>query len=118
MFFLMFQAQQLAYGWIVLFFRAVTCVEAIKHVDVISILPHSAPAVISLNYVGAALEVAVDKANQRYAGKLTANLTLLHGRKNANCDEEESVVIDMLPQYYYRQFQTDSCAVIIGSRKC
>ena len=88
-----------------------------RHLNVISILPFNPSAVVSLNYVGAALEIAVEKANVKYADQLITNLTLLYARKDASCEEEEAVVIDRLAPYYYRELPNDHCAIIIGGRK-
>lgn len=82
-------------------------------VEIISLLPYGAPIVTSLIFTGAALDLAIEKGNARYAPHIKISSALLYSSKKDNCDIAAANTASMLSEYYYRQLKPGVCSSIL-----
>ena len=101
----------------------IVCLPAIMvttamELELVSILPYGlygaqvAPALV---FTGAALDVAIAKANTIYKPALNISLSLLYGSPNQTCDDVAANVIDLLAGHYYRARDRNICMAVVGA---
>jgi hypothetical protein len=86
-------------------------------VEIVSILPYDLKIAAALIWNGAALDLAVQAANEKYSPFLKMKLHFLHNVSHRNCDDISSDAISELSKYYYSRTSMDSLYVIMTSCK-
>ncbi|OQV23705.1 Atrial natriuretic peptide receptor 1 [Hypsibius exemplaris] len=72
------------------------------HVQLITSLPYDFNVATAIIYTGAAFELAVEAANNRYAPFLNVSLTMLYNSSHQRCEDISAAAVVTLSDYYYR----------------
>ena len=85
------------------------------NLELVSIIPYGARFATALIYTGAAMDLAIEKANHRYNGTLNVSLTLLYGDKLEKCADAAYTIINKVTHHYYLDRRKDACLAIIST---
>ena len=86
---------------------------AIRNVTILSIVP-DIPIAPGLPYIGAALDLAVQRANAKYKDNLNVSLTKAQ-YVAGECPDFDSATLDFTAKESYRAKAAGSCIAVIGS---
>ena len=87
------------------------------NVELVSIIPYGARVSTALMYTGAAMDVAVQKANHRHNGTLNVSVSFLYADRvlGSRCADTAYTIIDLVTHYYYKDRPKDACMAIMAT---
>lgn len=96
--------------------NAVTSSAASMDVEIISIL-HANSTVGGLLWTGAALDLAVESVNEKFAGSLNLSVSFHSEPSDRSCDDAEASTTPLLAQYYNTKMFGQCVAVMACESK-